>query len=1025
MSFLVSEKRNIKIRNELNEILEKTLDSENILVLGDFNGHIGYIGPQDLNRNGRYVLELIEKYNLILLNGDDRCQGEITREENGVGSVIDFALCNKNLYNIYKNMEIDEDKSLFSLSDHCLIEINFLLKEQHVKKFKKSEIVEYYDTRNVLKDEFMSEFLNSTWDNIDMKVYDDNLNKCADRVLKKKYSRRLKENNKPQAKWFTKEMKESINKRKHYNRLARNASTENEKSKYKELYTRQKFEASSMIREGIRKYEYDITKKIREQDNIKDMWKNINKLRRREENKRDVILYNEQGNIVKPPEIKKCICDFWKGIYQSRNNEIHLAWNDEEKAKYIQQLEKLKIKFKFDKNVTVEEIDQFRALRCTGPRLEAVTLVDRDHYVEAPVILREHLDMVGRVNADDCIGRMRLVEFSQAEVKEQMSKIKKGRQPGPDKLKPEIYKWVQSSEASISILTECMNGVLRDSEIPEKWKKSKTNLIPKNCKPKKNELRPIALTNVSYKIFMGLCKKKLVEHLQDNDRISNYQSGFTIGRRLEDNILILKYCISESSKNKVPLIVTAIDFTKAFDSIDRRKLIDNLKYYKCDPLLIDIIAKLYTNDSTTLSFNGEDIGDIKVQSGIRQGCTGSPWLFVMAVNQIINKILQSKLGFKSDEHYVPVLFYADDGLILTQNFNETIKLIEILETVAGDIGLRINRKKTQIIIFNMKEKPKEIEKIEVVDEIRYLGVQISNSRDCFKQYKDQKIRLAQKMSNMTYSVIARSCNKMLIGKTYWKGVVLPSVLFASSVVNWDKTAIGKLQTNENNVWRNILGCPGYTPIAAMRGDIGASTMKIRIMKNKLKYTRYIMSKGNELLRGIFLNMYNQNRDSLIREIRGYMEELDIGSLDMLVNLNENSLLNLIRSYDSNKWLEDIRSKSTLNIYTLNKTAIKEEIMYDNSIESTLLFRCRSNTLKLNWRNRFEGGDTRCKACDSGEEETLEHFLIGCEGLSNVRGRYRVEERSIADLLRFNDVMAPEIVKNLIGELWRERKRRTR
>ena len=166
---------------------------------------------------------------------------------------IDFALCNKNLYNLYNKMEIDEDKNIFSLSDHCLIEINFLLNVHSSEKCKKIETVEYYDTRNILKDTFVSEFLDSTWDNIDMKVYDDNSNKCADKVLKK-YSRRLKENNKPQAKWFTNEMKESIKKRKHYNRQARNATNENEKSKFKELYKRQKSEVSLMIREAIRKY---------------------------------------------------------------------------------------------------------------------------------------------------------------------------------------------------------------------------------------------------------------------------------------------------------------------------------------------------------------------------------------------------------------------------------------------------------------------------------------------------------------------------------------------------------------------------------------------------------------------------------------------------------------------------------------------------------------------------------------------------------------------------------------------------
>jgi len=33
---------------------------------------------------------------------------------------------------------------------------------------------------------------------------------------------------------------------------------------------------------------------------------------------------------------------------------------------------------------------------------------------------------------------------------------------------------------------------------------------------------------------MSLAKKALVEHLQVNDKISDFQSGFTKGRRLED-----------------------------------------------------------------------------------------------------------------------------------------------------------------------------------------------------------------------------------------------------------------------------------------------------------------------------------------------------------------------------------------------------------------------------------------------------------------------------------------------------------
>ena len=57
-------------------------------------------------------------------------------------------------------------------------------------------------------------------------------------------------------------------------------------------------------------------------------------------------------------------------------------------------------------------------------------------------------------------------------------------------------------------------------------------MIPKRNKPRAREHRPIALTNVGYKLFMGLMKNKLVEHLDRDGLISDYQPGFTGGRRL-------------------------------------------------------------------------------------------------------------------------------------------------------------------------------------------------------------------------------------------------------------------------------------------------------------------------------------------------------------------------------------------------------------------------------------------------------------------------------------------------------------
>ena len=89
------------------------------------------------------------------------------------------------------------------------------------------------------------------------------------------------------------------------------------------------------------------------------------------------------------------------------------------------------------------------------------------------------------------------------------------------------------------------------------------------------------------------------------------------------------------------------------------------------------------------------------------------------------------------------------------------------------------------------------------------------------------------MTNFIYSVIARSCKKVLLVKTYRKSVVLPSILYASSVITWTRKELEDLQRIDNQVWRQILGAPRYTPVVALRGEVGASTSTSRDIKTKL------------------------------------------------------------------------------------------------------------------------------------------------------------------------------------------------
>ena len=95
------------------------------------------------------------------------------------------------------------------------------------------------------------------------------------------------------------------------------------------------------------------------------------------------------------------------------------------------------------------------------------------------------------------------------------------------------------------------------------------------------------------------------------------------------------------------------------------------------------------------------------------------------------------------------------------------------------------RKEPHILIFNMHEteQPKKIEGIKVKSSIKYLGVTITtNKQDCFNEHKKNMINKARMLGNQTYPVIAKSCNKVMIGKTFWKSLALPAILYGVDIM---------------------------------------------------------------------------------------------------------------------------------------------------------------------------------------------------------------------------------------------------
>ena len=71
------------------------------------------------------------------------------------------------------------------------------------------------------------------------------------------------------------------------------------------------------------------------------------------------------------------------------------------------------------------------------------------------------------------------------------------------------------------------------------------------------------------------------------------QNGFRTGRSTLPQILTLRRLIEGIKEKQLPAILTFVDFSKAFDSIHRGKLMEILKAYGIPTKIVDAISLLY------------------------------------------------------------------------------------------------------------------------------------------------------------------------------------------------------------------------------------------------------------------------------------------------------------------------------------------------------------------------------------------------------------------------------------------------
>ena len=128
-------------------------------------------------------------------------------------------------------------------------------------------------------------------------------------------------------------------------------------------------------------------------------------------------------------------------------------------------------------------------------------------------------------------------------------------------------------------------------------------------------------------------------------KLLGLQSGFRSGRSITEQITTLRFLLDAARTHKRSLTVVFVDYGKAFDSVDRRTIPVVIRHYGVpDPAVADVI-QLHQGSTAAVSTRFGHKETFDTTSGVLQGDTLTPHLFILLVDCILRQSLVDEDGF--------------------------------------------------------------------------------------------------------------------------------------------------------------------------------------------------------------------------------------------------------------------------------------------------------------------------------------------------------------------------------------------
>ena len=293
--------------------------------------------------------------------------------------------------------------------------------------------------------------------------------------------------------------------------------------------------------------------------------------------------------------------------------------------------------------------------------------------------------------------------------------------------------------------------------------------------------------SIAAKIYNKIILNRLVPFI--DPLLRKNQNGFRRGRSTLSQILSLRRIIEECKLSNRDLALVFVDFSKAFDSVDRDKMFEILKLYGIPEKMVSAIKVLYSDTTSTILSPDGETPPFSIKAGILQGDTLAPFLFIIVVDYVLRMSVDTisskglEISSRRSSRYPAVHLtdtdFADDIALISESLLNAQSLLHALEQASNCVGLYLNETKTQC--FNMCSSDNDFiiktlnnTILNIVSDYIYLGSYISSSEKDFLTRKGMAWSACNALHKIWSSHLSRSLKLKI-----FKACIEPILLYGS------------------------------------------------------------------------------------------------------------------------------------------------------------------------------------------------------------------------------------------------------